>query len=62
MKFTAEQQAYLERNIDMDGLDIIEVDDDIYGDVLGDVYGYVIGNVLGYVRGDVRGTVAGKEG
>ena len=39
MKFTAEQQAYLERNIEMNGLDIIKVRTRIKGDVKGDVLG-----------------------
>ena len=57
MKFTAEQQAYLERVIDMDGFRITCVDDDIYGDVKGDVFGDVKGAVYGKVKGDVIGDV-----
>ena len=58
MKFTAEQQKYLESNIEMDGLRITCVDDDIFGNVLGNIHG----NVYGGVRGNVWGTVKGKEG
>ena len=57
MKFTAEQQAYLERVIEMEGLRITCVDDDIYGDVEGSVWG----NLWGDVKGGVWGTVNSKE-
>ena len=73
MKFTKGQQAYLERVIDMEGLDIIEVRGhiqgtvwgdvgDVEGDVCGNVDGDVHGNIWGSVIGGVWGTVAGKEG
>ena len=39
MKFTAEQQAYLESVITMDGLDIVTVKTRIKGNVLGNVEG-----------------------
>jgi len=65
MKFTAEQQAYLERVIKMKGLDIVTVGDHIQGDVKGhvkgSVFGFVKGDVWGSVFGKVLGTVAGKE-
>jgi hypothetical protein len=45
MKFTAEQIEYLERVIEMDGLDIVVVRDHIQGDVFGYVGGVVRGDV-----------------
>ena len=71
MKFTAEQQAYLERVIDMEDLCITCVDDDIsgnvygdvdtvFGDVRGDAHGDVLGNVYGGVIGNVWGDVVGN--
>ena len=65
MKFTAGQQYYLERVIEMQGLDITAVKahikGDVYGYVEGDVWYSVKGDVLGDVRGKVWGTVNGKE-
>jgi len=65
MKFTAEQIEYLERVIDMDGLDITQVKThikgNVLGNVLGDVGGNVEGDVEGFVKGDVWRTVNGKE-
>jgi outer membrane lipoprotein SlyB len=61
MKFTAEQLEYLERNIDMDDLGIIEVRTNIQGIVWGDV-GDVRGSVFGNVRRDVKGEVWGDVG
>ena len=58
MKFTAEQQAYLERVIELEGLEIIKVKDTIYGNVKGSVWGNVQ-NVLGHVRGSISGNVLG---
>ena len=57
MKFTAEQIKYLERVIEMAGLRITCVDDNIFGSVKGDI----LGNVLGEVFGDVFGPVWGEE-
>ena len=62
MKFTAEQQEYLESNIEMDGLDITKVKGSIYGHVKGDVkgnIGHVGGNIYGDVGGDLGGNVCG---
>jgi len=65
MKFTAEQIEYLERVIDMDGLDITQVKThikgNVLGNVLGDVGGNVEGDVEGFVEGFVWGTVKGEE-
>ena len=61
MKFTAEQQAYLERVITMEGLDIIKVRGSIYGPVEGTVCGDVFGDVYGDVKEDVWGTVDGGD-
>ena len=61
MKFTAEQQEYLERNIEMEGLYITKVKYTIYGDVCGHVRGNVGGNVWGDVGGNVWGTVNGED-
>ena len=66
MKFTAEQIKYLERVIDMEGLDITKVrapiKGDVEGDVGGDVWGYVEGDVLeGVWGGLVWGTVDDRE-
>ena len=61
MKFTAEQQAYLEKMIDMEGLDIIEVRTRIKGDVFGYVLGDIWGDVKGDVHGEVEGNVWGEE-
>ena len=63
MEFTGEQIEYLERVIDMDGLDITEVKTNIKGNVWGYVEGNILrsveGNVLGSVLGDVKGDVLG---
>ena len=66
MKFTAEQIKYLESNIEMVGLKIIQVKDTLYGDVKGHVkgtiYGDVFGDVKGYVLGGIWGPINSKEG
>ena len=72
MKFTAEQQEYLERNIDMEGLDITKIGtsvgivhgdvDSVFGNVRRDVKGAVWGNVGGNVLGDVKRNVHGNVG
>ena len=59
MKFTAEQIQYLERNIEMDGLEIMRVGTNIKGNVCGSVYGDVEGSVGGSVYKDVEGTIGG---
>ena len=51
MKFTAEQIKYLENNIEMVGLNIIQVKAHIKGTVWGNVGGSVLGNVNGPVKG-----------
>jgi ligand-binding sensor domain-containing protein len=61
MKFTEGQQAYLERVIKMNGLDIIIVKTHIKGSVFGHVWGDVEGDVWGSVKGDVWGTVNDRE-
>ena len=47
MKFTAEQIAFLERVIEMDGLEITEVRMRIKGDVYCSVKGDVCGDIEG---------------
>ena len=60
MKFTAEQQAYLERVIEMEGLDIVTVRTSIQGDVRGHIKGDVWG-VKGNVWSNVYGNVKGRS-
>jgi len=59
MKFTARQIEYLESAIEMEGLRITCVDDDIFGNVLGDIRGNVLGDVWGSVKGYVGNDVKG---
>ena len=59
MKFTAEQIEYLERVIEMEGLRLVIIQDEV-GDVRGDVRGTLLGNVWGDVRGDVRDSFLGS--
>ena len=64
MKFTAEQIAYLERVIEMEGLRLVIIQDevvDIYGNVLGDIYGDVWGDVEGDVRDSFLGSFAAMQ-
>ena len=66
-KFTKEQQAYLEANIEMfdDYLRIASIDgriqEDVRGDICGDVLGSVGGTIYGNVGGRVRGTINGRK-
>ena len=62
MKFTAEQIEYLERVIEMQGLDITKVKTHIKGDVEGSVWGNLKGSVEGYVGGNVGSDVEGNVG
>ena len=57
MKFTAKQLERLQSVIKMDGLDIIEVGQDIAGSVIGHVRGNIEGAVFGSVNGSVEGDV-----
>ena len=66
-KFTKEQQAYLEANIEMfdDYLRIASIDgriqEDVRGSIFGDVLGHVGGTIYGNVGGRVRGTINGRK-
>ena len=63
MKFTAEQIEYLERVIEMEGLRLVIIQDEVgnvWGNVRGDVRGTLLGNVWGDVRGDVRDSFLGS--
>ena len=51
MKFTAEQIEYLERVIEMEGLRLVIIQDEV---------GNVWGNVWGDVRGDARDSFLGS--
>ena len=63
-KFTKEQQAYLEANIEMfdDYLRIASIDGRIQEDVRGSIFGDVLGNVGGTIYGNVGGTIYGNVG
>tara|TARA_R110000796_G_scaffold93936_1_gene198605 strand:+ start:693 stop:869 length:177 start_codon:yes stop_codon:yes gene_type:complete len=56
MKFTAEQIEYLERVIELEGLDIVGVKDHIWGNV----DGYVTGHIGDNLRGDTLRNVFGE--
>tara|TARA_R110000868_G_C10858299_1_gene761296 strand:+ start:619 stop:852 length:234 start_codon:yes stop_codon:yes gene_type:complete len=66
-KFTKEQQAYLEANVEMfdDYLRIASIDgriqEDVRGSIFGDVLGHVGGTIYGNVGGRVRGTINGRK-
>ena len=66
-KFTKEQPAYLEANVEMfdDYLRIASIDgriqEDVRGSIFGDVLGHVGGTIYGNVGGRVRGTINGRK-
>jgi len=57
MKFTAEQIEYLERVIELEGLDITGVKDHIWGNVDGYVTGYIWDGLKGDTHRNVFGEV-----
>ena len=57
MKFTAEQIEYLERVIELEGLDIVGVKDHIWGNVDGYVTGYIWDGLKGDTHRNVFGEV-----